>query len=153
VLEHLHEKNMAHCDIKLANVVLDSDFTCKLIDFGFAHEKKQCADQVLGTAKYMATELCYLQKEKAEMNPSSSWEKADVFSLGVALFVLRFGNFPFKAATHWDPEYLLFCQDNDKYFRTNPLTKEKMAKGQISPDFIQLLRSLLWPHAKKRPTL
>jgi serine/threonine protein kinase len=144
---------MAHCDVKLANVAIDDDFNCKLIDFGFAHEKKQCANQVLGTARYMASELCYLQEDMSELNPCSSWEKTDVFSLGVVLFVLRFGNFPFKKATHLDEEYLLFCQDYVKFFRTHPLTKEKVACGEVSQDFLQLLRSLLWNDAKQRPTL
>lgn len=144
---------MAHCDVKLANVVMDDDFNCKLIDLGFAQERKSLVESVMGTPRYMASELCHLKEGTPELNPVHTWEKADVFSCGVLLFVLRFGNFPFKSASFADKDYKLFIEDTDEFLKTCSLTKEKMAQGKISREFISLLRSMLWPIAKQRPTL
>ena len=35
-LEYLHHQGVAHRDLKTDNVVISSDFTVKLIDFGYA---------------------------------------------------------------------------------------------------------------------
>lgn len=35
-LKYLHEKNIAHRDIKLENIILDDKLGPKLIDFGFS---------------------------------------------------------------------------------------------------------------------
>jgi serine/threonine protein kinase len=37
-VSYLHERGIAHRDIKLANVLLKKDYTIKLADFGFARE-------------------------------------------------------------------------------------------------------------------
>lgn len=104
-VKHLHAKNMAHGDIKLANVILDSNLRCKLVDFGFAQEKDALVENWNGTRGYMASELCYLKEGISHENPAFTWEKTDVFSLGVLIFVLRFGNLPFKSATSLDSDY------------------------------------------------
>lgn len=37
-LSHCHEKNVAHCDLKLENIIFDRFGKIKLIDFGLAHK-------------------------------------------------------------------------------------------------------------------
>jgi serine/threonine protein kinase len=36
VLKSIHTRRIAHCDIKSENVLLDSKFNIKIVDFGYA---------------------------------------------------------------------------------------------------------------------
>jgi serine/threonine protein kinase len=104
---------------------------------------------VMGTRHYMASELVYLKKGEAHLNPCHNWEKADVFSLGVLIFILRYGNVPFACADQRDPDYMLFVNHNQEFFNRHPLTKGQ----ETSKEFQQLLQSMLWPYPKQRPTV
>ena len=45
-VEHLHQNNIAHRDIKTENVLVNSKLEIKLIDFGFAREMKHKEDLI-----------------------------------------------------------------------------------------------------------
>lgn len=94
-LSYLHERCIAHRDVKLENLLLDrSAEHVKVIDFGFA---VQCASReqklkcFCGTPSYMAPEMV--------MGREYSGFAVDVWALGVLLFVLLSGRFPFKGQT------------------------------------------------------
>ena len=89
-IEYSHSKNITHRDIKLENILLDEQNNVKIIDFGFAtcfsHEKK--VKLFCGTPSYMAPEIV----NRIEY----SGPPADVWALGVLLYVLLCGTYPFK---------------------------------------------------------
>lgn len=90
-INYLHSMQVTHRDIKLENILLDETRTrVKLIDFGFStwfpHEKK--VKIFCGTPSYMAPEIV----SKIEY----SGPPADVWALGVLLYALLCGRFPFK---------------------------------------------------------
>lgn len=87
---YLHKNHICHRDLKLQNILVDERISIKLIDFGFAIE---CTDdQTLkvfcGTYSYMAPELV----SKIPYNGKAT----DVWSLGVVLYLLILGDYPFK---------------------------------------------------------
>jgi len=89
-LQHIHANNIAHRDVKLENVLIDSRGRVYVIDLGlcaFIEEGKLCRDWC-GSDNYLAPEI-------VRRNPYNGY-KADVFSTGVVLFALLFGVFPFE---------------------------------------------------------
>jgi serine/threonine protein kinase len=90
-MAYLHEHNIVHRDLKLDNILIDpSDKNrIKIIDFGFSI--KATAEQKLtlfcGTPHYMDPDI----SRKRDYNGHA----ADVWALGVILFILLTGKLPF----------------------------------------------------------
>jgi serine/threonine protein kinase len=88
----LHDSGYVHGDVKPDNLHLRPDLTAVLLDLGFAHrvedDNSAVGDgYVLGTANYVAPELC--------AQPENDGPAADIFSLGVMLFELLTGHLPY----------------------------------------------------------
>jgi serine/threonine protein kinase len=91
-LAALHAAGYVHGDVKPDNLHLNPDRKCTLLDLGFAHRADSESfvnGYVLGTANYVAPELC----EQPECDTSS----ADIFSLGVTLFEVLTGVLPYPS--------------------------------------------------------
>ena len=88
-----HKKSIIHRDIKLDNVLLDDDDVCKLCDFGVSRSLSphKVIQEQCGTPAYLAPEIV--------KDEGYSGFKADVWSLGVLLYVLVTGIMPFRAST------------------------------------------------------
>ena len=89
-------------DIKLENIVLDANFNIKLIDFGFAchisgDSGSSYSDELKGTPAYMTPEMHVGHKYQPVV--------ADMFSLGVLLFIMYTGVQPFTKADPSDGLY------------------------------------------------
>lgn len=90
-LSHVHSKGVAHRDMKLDNLMLDTaSGKVKIIDFGLCKTggAEECDGQ-LGSTEYCAPEI---YKSKKTYNGY----QADIWSCGVILFTLLFGCFPFN---------------------------------------------------------
>lgn len=90
-VDYLHGMNIAHKDIKLENVLLDERGNVKLIDFGFAMKFRETmiCNVYCGTPSYMAPEIL----SKTEHLGTAP----DIWAIGVILYTLLAGAFPFKA--------------------------------------------------------
>ena len=88
-----HGYDIIHRDIKPHNIVLASDGTVKVMDFGIARAGNTTMTQtgsVLGTAQYISPE----QAQGKQLSPAS-----DLYSLGVTLYEMVTGRPPFDADT------------------------------------------------------
>lgn len=137
-------------DIKLSNILMDENDVPHIADFGLA--VRAHSDELLdgklycwsGSRKYTAPEI--LQRKM--FCP----RKADIFSLGVCLFIITVGCFPFKTATESDKKYKrIYCDNPMKFWFKN--SKAKKRTNEISLKLAELIVSMLHPDPNKRPTI
>ncbi|KAJ3439303.1 map/microtubule affinity-regulating kinase [Anaeramoeba flamelloides] len=89
-IAYCHSNDIVHRDLKLENLLLTSDFKIKIIDFGLSNFTKGnvLLNTFCGSASYAAPEV--LQAKEYD------GLKTDVWSLGVLLYVLLVGHFPYE---------------------------------------------------------
>ena len=150
----MHDQHYVHLDLKLDNILLDDYFNVKLGDLGIALWAKNTSGYIAhrrGTPKYMAPEV-----DKASDKAPFNVFKADIYSLGVCLHLLLFGEYPNssfneeKSNTHNSSiESDVTMSDNESKECSN---KEILSNG-ISDSWLELLESLLDTNPRKRPTM
>jgi serine/threonine protein kinase len=130
-LAALHRAEFVHGDVKPDNIRLIEGGTAKLIDLGFAHrpgENAVFAQQgyVLGTADYIAPELCTFEAQDSE--------RSDLFSLGLTIFEMLAGRLPYPAGSTRQTLHRHRCDP--------PADIRNFAEG-LPPALVSLLERLL----------
>ena len=110
-VDFMHSRRVVHRDLKLENILIDDQLNLKLADFGFACYKNiDALNSYRGTMTYMAPEI----KEGKTYKGTN----VDMFSIGVILFIIVQGIFPFKEARKEEYFYNLLLQGKtDTYFQ------------------------------------
>ncbi|CAI4225603.1 unnamed protein product [Auanema sp. JU1783] len=90
-LEYLHGNKVVHRDLKVENILLDSKNNVKLIDFGFSNVQldNRFLCTFCGSPPYAAPELL--------LGKPYDGTKSDIWSLGVILYIMVTGGFPFPS--------------------------------------------------------
>ena len=134
-IAYCHSKNICHRDIKLENILVKNNDEVKIIDFGFAikNDANTYNKLLCGTPSYMAPEIVNKKKYIAQYS--------EVWTLGILLFVMLYGRFPFKGKNEKDLFMKIkegdLCLPEDKF---------------ISSKVKKLLEKIIVVDPKRRPT-
>ncbi|CAF0952709.1 unnamed protein product, partial [Brachionus calyciflorus] len=133
-LQYMHEKCILHRDLKTQNIFLTRNKIIKVGDLGIARVLKSNTDMattIIGTPYYMSPELF-------SNKPYNS--KSDVWALGCCVYEMTTLKHAFNAK---DMSSLVF-----------KITRGKMPEipSIYSKEFVSLIKSMLNPDPKLRPT-
>jgi serine/threonine protein kinase len=148
-LFYIHKLKIIHMDIKQQNILLDKNLDAKITDFSISlsYENIKDTDKIrlplAGTSLYMSPEV--LGKEHIDVEDAS---KIDMFSLGVMLYNLAFGDFPYKLNLSLKKNFseILYRIKNNKL----EIPEDKIKSGKYSYLFIRFLKNILEKNIKNR---
>jgi serine/threonine protein kinase len=142
-MEYLHNQGISHRDLKPENILLDKHFNLVIADFGYASEKSNNVT-VVGTKDYMAPEILAEEPYNGKV--------ADIFGMGLILFMMRAQSRAFLEASRSDSYYKSMTQNKPyKFWKAHEDMKE--CQGFFSEEFIDLVSSLMAFDPKQRPTI
>ncbi len=98
---YAHRKLVVHRDLKPANILISTDGTPRLLDFGVAKildPAHRGSDQVAASTRVLIGTERYFSPEQARREPVDTF--TDVYSLGVVLYELLAGTDPYDLARH-----------------------------------------------------
>lgn len=135
-LEYLSYKNITHRDIKLENIIIDENMKLKLADFGFATDQNiESLTSYKGTQSYMAPEI--------RNGDVYNGKQTDVFSMGVVLFTLVVGFFPFAKASMKDQYYNILVTGLRDENGINTQFWKTLRSSHLSTEFKDLMQKML----------
>lgn len=135
-LQHAHERGIIHRDIKPQNIMLLSDGTIKVMDFGIARISKfetvTMTDKAIGTVYYISPEQA--RGEKTD-------QRADIYSTGVLLYEMLTGTLAFDGDT---PVSVALKQIQDE------ATRPREINSSIPEGLEQIVRKAMMKNPDKR---
>lgn len=148
-INYVHSQKIAHRDLKPENILITKDEILKITDFGLSNVQNTdtmgavVADMNLktccGTPYYVAPEV--VNKDKK----GYSGFTADIWSMGVILFVMLTGNLPFTVNK---PDLKKLLQKIRAGDFTIPATLE--GGGSLSDDACKCVKAILNPNFETR---
>ena len=105
-LEYIHRCKIIHLDIKQGNILVDANLNLKLTDFSVScsysefHPEDIIKFPFVGTSRFMSPEII----GRTEMKIKEA-EKVDLYSLGVTLYNMAFGEYPYDLSEVGSKDY------------------------------------------------
>ena len=146
-IQQIHKCGIYHLDLKLNNILLDDKYNPKITDFGLSKTIKESINNKfccrLGTI--------YFWPPQMHLKQPFDGSKADIFCLGISLFVLVTYEIPFTKAIEKDEAYNLI--KNHKYDDYWEKITKKNKNIEVSDEFKKLFVKMVDFEEKERPDI
>ncbi|ELU03128.1 hypothetical protein CAPTEDRAFT_112307, partial [Capitella teleta] len=132
-VKYLHQNGIVHRDLKLENILLDSENNVKIVDFGLAniYGGSRLLETYCGSPLYASPEIVNGLPYKGP--------EVDCWSLGVLLYTMVYGSMPFDGS--------------DFRKLRNLITEGAYAQVEEASEAADLIHHLLTPDPTKRATV
>ncbi len=94
-ISYAHHRGVIHRDLKPSNILVDSQGNPKVLDFGLAKQLADPEASLVSVTGQVVGTLPYMSPEQARGNPDEIDIRADVYSLGVILYEVLTGQYPY----------------------------------------------------------
>lgn len=143
-IEYLHSQGIVHRDIKPDNCLLTNDDVLKVVDFGVSEMFEKNSDMFTGKSAgspaFLPPELCVAK------HGDVSGKAADIWSMGVTLYCIRYGKLPFEKESIFElyesirNDSVVYEDETDESFKgmmeqileKDPLKRIKMRDLRVS---------------------
>lgn len=150
-LEHIHSKGYVHLDIKPENILITKHLEVKIADFGLASlitgedGNGNFSSRWVGSPPYWSPEIV------GSYEYNGSW--ADLYALGITLFIMVFGCRPFEKADMSNSLFSLLLENPVKFWKTHPITYKRILERTISVETLDILTKMLLVNPENRLTM
>ena len=127
--------------MKPDNILITNDCQIKIADFGLSQllkgedGKGNFVKLRCGTSSFWAPEI--------SLNFEYNGVQADIYALGIILFIMVFGCRPFRETKTSDPLFMKLLQEPLAFWMIHPVTKTRIRSRTVSEEVVDLLARLL----------
>jgi len=138
-LKLLHLSYVMHRDVKLGNILVNSQGAVKLTDFGISKQisEQRMADTFVGTATHMSLE---------RVNGEAYSFPADIWSLGLCVYELASGKYPYGNVASYPALFDVLTN------KPEPSLSDRQFEGRFSQQLCSFTSRCLQKNAAARAT-
>ena len=127
-LAYVHDNKLIHLDIKPSNIMLSSNNSIKLVDFGISQDKSASGmEKTMGSPAYMSPE---------QIEGSAIDYLSDIYSAGITMYELLTGKLPFHSCESREDLFAAITKNEMPILETNN-DMDKKLEQEINRIFLK----------------